>query len=438
MSNEPDPMAGLDRILAAARTALGMDVSFISHLDDVTQRFVRVSDGPHTDVDAASFGLFSGLQIPAPEGYCHYVATGQMPARLPDTAAHPIAAELAITTEAGIGSYAGVPLRLPDGRTYGTLCAVSHQARPFSAVDEQVLTVLAVLVANELAGMEEDEAARRQKIAELEAFFPPSAITILTQPIVDLHTGHITGLEALARFPAHPEGPAAVFASADALGLGVELELAAVAAALAQLPQVPAQLYLSVNLSPTAMLDPRLDDLLAGTETDRIVLELTEHVAVDNYPELVARLHQLSSAGVRIAVDDAGSGFASLRHIVDLRPDVIKLDISLVRGIDTDPARRALARAVALFADELGAVLIAEGIETHAQLTTLQALGITHGQGFHLGRPAPLHTHDLPRRRYTGPERRGPARAWSTPTSTPKPTTRSEVAALPSIRSATG
>jgi EAL domain-containing protein (putative c-di-GMP-specific phosphodiesterase class I) len=381
----------VNRILAAARAALGMDLSFITRLENDAQRISYVSD----DADAASFGWSAGLTIPAREGYCHYVIAGQLPSLLPDTTADPITARLAITTDAGIGSYAGVPLRLSDGRVYGALCAVSHEARPLRAVDEELLKVLAVLVADELARLEQDDATRLRDVAEFRSLFAPGAVAVVTQPIVGLRGGRVVGMEALARFPAHPEGPAAVFASADALGLGVELELAAAAAALAVLPEIPAPLYLSVNVSPAAVLDPRLDDLLSGTEAGRVVLELTEHAAVEDYPHLVERLRSLSAAGFRFAVDDAGAGFASLRHILDLGPDVIKLDIALIRGIDADAARRALARALVLFADELGAVLIAEGIETQAELATLQALGVTHGQGYHLGRPAPLGTHDL-------------------------------------------
>jgi EAL domain-containing protein (putative c-di-GMP-specific phosphodiesterase class I) len=391
VSIETDRMAGVNRILAAARAALGMDLSFITRLEDDAQRISYVSD----DADAASFGWSPGVAIPARDGYCHYVIAGQLPGLLPDTAANPIAAGLPVTTGAGIGSYAGVPLRLPDGRVYGALCAVSHEARPLRTVDEELLRVLAALVADELTRLEQQDAARLQDVAEFQSLFAPGAVTVVTQPIVDLRDGRVVGMEALARFTAHPEGPAAVFASAEALGLGVDLELAAVTAALAVLPDVPAPLYLSVNVSPAAVLDPRLGHLLCGTEAGRVVLELTEHAAVEDYPHLVERLRSVSAAGFRFAVDDAGAGFASLRHILDLGPDVIKLDIALIRGIDTDPARRALARALVLFADELGAVLIAEGIETQTELATLQGLGVTHGQGYHLGRPASPATHDL-------------------------------------------
>jgi EAL domain-containing protein (putative c-di-GMP-specific phosphodiesterase class I) len=337
---------------------------------------------------------------------------------IPDTAAEPIAAGLEITAQARLGAYVGVPLELPGGRPYGTLCAVSRHARSeLGAVDEELLQAsqLAALVGDQLARLEAQEAARSAELAELQAFFAPGAIIIVTQPIVDLRDGSLVGLEALARFPDHPEGPAAMFAVAAALDMGVDLELAAVHAAMDVLPDVPAPLYLSVNVSPATVLDPRLSALLADVAADRVVLELTEHVAVADYAALIDALRELRATGVRVAVDDAGSGFASLAHILSLAPDVIKLDIVLTRGIDADPARRALASALAGFAADLGATLVAEGIETHAELTTLQDLGVAFGQGYHLGRPAALGAHDLTRDRYTGPERRRSRPWWPRP-----------------------
>jgi EAL domain-containing protein (putative c-di-GMP-specific phosphodiesterase class I) len=118
------------------------------------------------------------------------------------------------------------------------------------------------------------------------------------------------------------------------------------------------------------------------------VLEITEHDVTDDYSGMVSGLRGIAQ-GIRIAVDDAGSGYAGLRQILEMRPDVVKLDIALVRGIDTDPARRALASAMVAFASDTGAIVLAEGIETTGELDTLRSLGVTLGQGFLLARPAP-------------------------------------------------
>ncbi|MCW2903895.1 MAG: hypothetical protein JWO67_6160 [Streptosporangiaceae bacterium] len=216
------------------------------------------------------------------------------------------------------------------------------------------------------------------------------------QPIIDLATGKAAGAEALARFPG-PLGrtPEQWFADAADVGLGVQLELAAIRVALAELDAVPNGGYLSVNAGPDTVVAPELHALLRSAPASRLVVELTEHVAVADYAALTDALDALRCRGVRVAVDDTGSGFSSLQHIVNLKPDIIKLDRALVEGIDTDPARRALAGALLTFANEIGAQVIAEGIETLREQTVLRRLGVRYGQGFHLGRPGPLPLGDL-------------------------------------------
>jgi EAL domain-containing protein (putative c-di-GMP-specific phosphodiesterase class I) len=209
------------------------------------------------------------------------------------------------------------------------------------------------------------------------------------QPIIDLGTGEVVGAEALARFAQLPvRPPDAWFAEAASLGVGVELELAALAVALEVLDRLPPEVYLSVNASVGTMLTPEFRTAMEAVPAERSVLELTEHTRVTDYAAFADAVAPLRSAGMRLAVDDAGSGFASFNHILELRPEVIKLDISLIRGIDHDPARRALARALLGFGSEaFGTTFVAEGIETRGELGVLRDLGFHNGQGFILGRP---------------------------------------------------
>jgi PAS domain S-box-containing protein len=219
--------------------------------------------------------------------------------------------------------------------------------------------------------------------------------TMVFQPIVELATGKPVGAEALARFPAQPNrAPAEWFADAAGVGLGVELELAAIRAAVAQLDALPAGTYLSLNAGPDTVVSPQLHHLLRSAPGSRLVIELTEHMAVVDYSALTEALDALRCRGVRLAVDDAGSGFSSLQHILNLKPDIIKLDRALVEAIDTDPARRALAGSLLTFANEIGAQVIAEGIENLREQTVLRRLGVRYGQGFHLGRPGPMPLAD--------------------------------------------
>ncbi len=212
------------------------------------------------------------------------------------------------------------------------------------------------------------------------------------QPIVDLTSGRAVGAEALARFKQEPiRPPDSWFAEAASVGLGVELELITLEMALQQFHRLPSNLYLSVNASVETILSGQLWARLADVPAERIVLELTEHTPIVDYPAFETGIRELRSQGVRLAVDDAGAGFSSFRHILDLRPDVIKLDIGLIRGIDRDPARQALGRALLGFVSETrDSTIVAEGIETAGELETLRALGCPTGQGFLLGRPGRL------------------------------------------------
>jgi EAL domain-containing protein (putative c-di-GMP-specific phosphodiesterase class I)/FixJ family two-component response regulator len=216
-------------------------------------------------------------------------------------------------------------------------------------------------------------------------------LTMVFQPIVDLETEEVVGLEALARFPGDPDrATQAWFTEATAVGLRLELELAAIEAALAALAEAPAGPYLSVNAMPDTLASEGLAVLLAYAPADRLVLEITEHAPVHDYEGLNKAMQRMRGRGIRLAVDDAGSGFASLRHILQLAPDIIKIDNALTRNVYKDPARRALAAGLISFAAELGATIIAEGIETRLELDALRALGVRYGQGFFVGRPGPI------------------------------------------------
>lgn len=214
------------------------------------------------------------------------------------------------------------------------------------------------------------------------------------QPVVELQTMRTVGYEALARFDVEPrQSPDVWFADAAAVGLGTDLELHAVAAALESLPSIADDHFLTLNLSPSTAVSPLLSEVLAAQPMDRLVCEITEHANVDDYDRLHESLRHVGRGQIRLAVDDAGAGFASLRHILRLCPDVIKLDMELVRGIDRDVVKRSLASALVTFARDIGSTIIAEGIETPAELDALRDLDVEWGQGYHLARPGDLPPH---------------------------------------------
>jgi EAL domain-containing protein (putative c-di-GMP-specific phosphodiesterase class I) len=211
------------------------------------------------------------------------------------------------------------------------------------------------------------------------------------QPIVDLKGRELVGAEALARFSGPPQrAPSHWFAEATTVGLRTELELHAVELALAAMPLLPATAFMTINASPSTLLQARLPKLVAVAGGERVVIEITEHAPISDYRRLLAALERLRGLGVRLAIDDAGAGYSSLRHILELHPDFIKLDISLIRNIHRDGSKQALAAGLISFAEKSGAAVIAEGVEVAAEAATLTELGVGHGQGYLLGRPASL------------------------------------------------
>jgi EAL domain-containing protein (putative c-di-GMP-specific phosphodiesterase class I) len=222
--------------------------------------------------------------------------------------------------------------------------------------------------------------------AEVRAILDAAAVRVALQPVIELPTGATVGSEALSRFGGRVPTDR-WFKAASKYGYGDELERLCLGAALDLLPTLPPEQFLAVNISPAALADPGVLNLLETAELRRVVVEITEHEAVENYAITRVVLGRLRAAGARIAVDDTGAGFASLRHVLMLQPDVIKLDLSLTRDVDVDRRQQALVRAVTAFSAQVGATVLAEGVETQAQLDTLREIGVRLGQGWHLGVP---------------------------------------------------
>ena len=377
-----DPSSPPDAIAAAACAELiGLpetDVAFVIELDREDRGQILAIEG----AGASSFATNRSLP-PARVRYLYERAssgvwTEEWRARPEDGEyGQKIAA-------AGVRTVAYAPLHGPNGLI--GVVGLGIQQRNHAAFIEQlpVLTGLASILGTVLSpGIEarysEDSArARTQGILDAAAFRPHF------QPIVELHTGAVAGYEALSRF-ADGVPPDITFALAARCGLGLELEEATIRAALAAATVLPRKAHLSLNVSHRLIGSGRIRDLLAG-QAREIVLEITEHDLIDDYPSIREDLAALGPL-VRLAVDDAGAGYASLRHILELAPEFVKLDIGLIRGIDADPARQALIAGMGYFAAKRKLRLVAEGIETVAELKSLLGLGVWYGQGYLLGRP---------------------------------------------------
>lgn len=237
--------------------------------------------------------------------------------------------------------------------------------------------------------LQADLAATVETRRAIENVLHTGSFSTVFQPVVDLRTGSVAGYEALTRFD-DGTAPDQQFADGHRAGLGMELEAAAVERALRSMDSLPDDTYLAINVGPDLAVDATLRDLLDGVPADRVVIELTEHARIDDYDAMRPALQRLRRSGVRLAIDDTGAGYASFGHILRLAPDFIKLDRILTTGIDVDGVRRSMAGALVGFASETGARVIAEGIETRSELDTVRDLGIESGQGYFLGRPAPV------------------------------------------------
>jgi len=301
------------------------------------------------------------------------------------------------------GSFMPV-LALTDGNEQTTHRALAEGARDIVATPydpaEVLLRVRNLLEIRHLrqrqrrtagASPETDEAARQSLCDTVLQAMTRRAFHMVFQPVTHIGTGLAIGYEALARFDIEPQRtPRQWFADAAQVGLGYALELNALSAALEVLPRLPASAFVSVNVSAETLLHP---ELLAVADSDvapRLVLELTQHRPIEDYGPLCRPLARLRARGVRLALDDTGDGYDSLRHLRTLAPDIIKLDPAIVRGIDQDPARRALTAALVRFAADTQTDLVAKGVETAAELRTLTSLGVRCAQGHLLGHPEPF------------------------------------------------
>ncbi len=372
----------LRRCLRVVRLHLGMDVAFLSRFRE-TDRVLDHVDGPPDGP------IHEGQILPFADGYCLGVVRGELPQLIPDTSLVPAARCIPATWEIPIGSHMSVPIQV-NGRVYGTLCCFSFLPRPeLGERDIGMLRAFAEIFALRLHEVDAHKLERQAMIGEIDAALAAGAPRIVFQPLYALQGLQLHGFECLSRFDVAPQrGPAQWFQQAELAGVGIRLELHVLAKALAHLRRFPPQYRLSVNLSPELMTSAALAGLLGDdAEVARLTLEITEHAIVRNYQTLAQALAPLRARGAQVAVDDAGAGYASMRHILQLQPDVIKLDMSITQGIHSDRSRRALAKGLTNFAHEIGIQVVAEGVETAQELDALRELQVDLVQGYFLSRP---------------------------------------------------
>ena len=369
-------------LLQTARTSLRQSVAFLSRLDGTTQ---------HLEVIESPLPLIfrDGLTQKQETSFCQAILDGRLPAVLPDVRDFPVAMELPAARIPRVRSYVSSPVVLSDGSLYGTFCAFGFTSdKELAERDEALIGVLAsaasVIIEPEVRAQE-----RRTEIEDrLRPVMADGGPVVALQPIVDLATGERIGAEALSRFPADwGMAPDVVFGQAHAVGLGHRLELLALERAAEHLDRVDG--YIAMNVSPATLLTPECGDLLARLPLPRVLLELSEHDRVEDYAALTAVLQPFRARGLRLAIDDVGAGFSSLRHIVVTSPDVIKIDRSIITGLTADPVLTKLVESLVEFGHGCRVRVVAEGVETAGEAAALRTLGVDYGQGWHHGRPCP-------------------------------------------------
>jgi EAL domain-containing protein (putative c-di-GMP-specific phosphodiesterase class I) len=377
-------------LLQTARKSLGMSVAFLSRMDGTTQTLEVVDS-------SIPFVFHDGIELAQENTFCDHVLAGRLPAVMPDMRASKLAMSLPIARIPRIRSYVTTPVVLSDGSVYGTFCAFGLTTdAALTKRDKSLMDVLAAAAATVIEPGLRAEQQRAEIEDRLEPVLAQGGPVVVLQPIVDLATGVRVGAEALSRFPVEwAKAPDVVFAEAHSVGAGDHLELLALQGAAAHLADVPG--YVSMNVSPATLLTPECLDLLGRLPLERVVLELSEHDPVEDYAALHAVLRPLRARGMALSIDDVGAGFSSLRHIVETNPDVIKIDRSIVSGLDVDPVLTKLVASLVEFAHGCGVRVVAEGVETPAEHAELHALGVDLGQGWLYGRPGPAADLDAPR-----------------------------------------
>ncbi len=387
-SNEPIREL-LPRTLRAIRMHLGMDVAFVSEFAD-GRRYFR-----YVDSSIPNQHIQPGQSDPLEDSYCQRVVDGRLPEVIPDTEDIAATEEIPATKLLPVGAHLSVPIMLKSGRTFGTLCCFSFtRNQTLNERDLGVMRVFAELAADQIdRDLAIAEATNEQIEVEsrIRSVLSGDAVSMVYQPIYHLATNKVVGFESLARFSSPSNRtPDMWFADANRVGLAIPLQIKVVKLALLAISQLPNDVFVSVNLSPEVILQGNIVEVLRDFPLEQVILEVTEHAVIHHYGELARLIAPLRANGLRIAVDDAGAGYASFRHILNLAPDIIKLDISITRNIDSDYSRRALAAALIGFATSTNSKIVAEGVETAAELAVLRQLGVNKVQGFFLGKPMPL------------------------------------------------
>ncbi|MBL7498262.1 EAL domain-containing protein [Frankia sp. CNm7] len=384
---EPDDK--VMELLDVLRRHLSMDVAVLG-MWDKDLLVVQVISG-----DGSSFGLAPGVTIRRSKELYEDLRALGLPSVSADTKRDAHAATAPMVRNLDVGSYASAELVDSHGQLYGLLCCLAHQPHPgIRERDCHFVRMVAEFLQDSLIDLRRMWETRSRASRAICGLIDGGGPRIVYQPIVRLGSGALVGVEALSRFPPRcgdeVHDTPGWFRSAWLVGLGIDLEMAAIHHAIEELPGLPPGIRLALNASPSTVTGGLVELLCDLRDPYRVVMEVTEHENCAGNPDLVRAIDCLRDLGVRIAVDDTGAGYSGLEQLLRLRPDVIKLDYLITRGIDRDLARRTIATGLVRFTEEIGGAVVAEGIETIAERDAVVRAGVPYGQGYLYGKPAPI------------------------------------------------
>jgi EAL domain-containing protein (putative c-di-GMP-specific phosphodiesterase class I) len=379
------PIAGrtraeIERLLSVVGTQLDVEVVYLTRVTDEHQVIEVVSGDP------TPFGLGVGAAFPLDRTYCARMLAGDLAHLVTDTGADPVTSALPVTAEVGVGAYVGIPVRHRDGRLHGTVCCLSRERRADLTWREvRFVRAVAGLIADELA---DADGVDRAEGPDLPLLVAEGELSVHFQPIVRLADDRVVGVAASLRYldgssPLPPRGPAARNGDRAIEHLVLEASRDA-------LDELPEPLFVTVPLSPATLLETTVDELLGRAPPRRVVFAVSELAEIHRYGDVRAALEPALDRGVRLAVDDVGSSFGGLHHVHELSPDLVTIDVGLIRGILDDENQRAVTEAIVTLAGRIDATVIAAGIETDEVRADVVALGAALGRGHLLGRPVPL------------------------------------------------
>ena len=387
LSETSEITSNLSYILSVIRKHLDMDVAFISEITD-DMRKIEIVDTAYPDSP-----LNPGHADPTEHTYCQRIIEGELNEVIPDTSKNHITKVMPITEELQIGSYLGAPIVLNDGEVYGTFCCFSHT--PNDSLNERDLALMKIFadiaarhIDKQLHKNQEDNQIKK-RITEV---LNNHEVKTVFQPVFHVDQQKVIGYECLSRFTSTPyRTPDIWFQQAESVGLGEELEIMAIEAAIDKMSAFSNNTSFSLNISPEYVINGAVERALTQHILDKkIVLEVTEHAQITDYRAFRNAVESLRNQGVRLAIDDVGAGYSNFQHILELGADIIKLDISLIRNIDTDTSRKALTAALIAYAKETACEVLAEGVETEEEFHELVRLGIKKIQGYFISQPLEL------------------------------------------------